>query len=180
MRRVKHWLWTALALAFLAASWFWDILTPLIQGVVDLIPLEGLKRAVANFMARLPPYPTLIVFLVPLVVLEPGKLVAFWLFAHRQWMLGVATYVGTDVAKLAVVSFLFKTNRDKLLSIAWFAWVYERIMAAEHWARAQIEPLKAAIRAALEEAGLLKTRGAAWRKVVALWRHARRGGFSRV
>ncbi len=180
MRRLKRWLWTAVALAFLATSWFWDILHPLVRWIIDLIPLEGLKRVVADFMARLPPYPTLIVFLIPLIILEPGKLVAFWLFAKKQWLLGVVTYVGTDVSKLAVVSFLFKTNRDKLLSIAWFAWLYEWIVWAERWSHAQIEPLKAAIRVALVEAGLNKTRGGTWRKLVALWRHARNGGFSEI
>ncbi len=180
MRRFRRWCWTALALAFLGASWFWDILHPFIKSIVDLIPLEGLKRAIADFMARLPPYPTLVVFLIPLIILEPGKLVAFWLFAKRQWLPGIVTYIGTDVLKLAVVSFLFKTNRDKLLSIGWFARLYIWLLRVHDWAREQIEPLKAAIRMALQEAGLTRTRGGFLRKAAALWRHARRGGFSEV
>ena len=177
MRRVRRALWTALALGFLGVSWFWERLRPPIRWVVDRIPLEGLKRAVAAFMDRLPPYPTLIIFLIPVIALEPGKLVAVWLFARGQWLLGAATYVATDVLRLGIVSFLFKTSQDKLLSIPWFARLHAWFLWAHEWAHAQVAPMKMAIRAALREAGMFDGRGAAWRKVVAIWRYARRGGF---
>ena len=175
--RIRRMAWTALALAFLGFSWLWERLRPPVQWVVDRIPLEGLKAAVARFIDRLPPYPTLLIFLVPLILLEPGKLVALWLFAKGQWFAGVLTYVGTDVLRLGLVSFLFKISRDKLLSIAWFARLYEWFVWAHEWAHRQVAPLKAAARAALAEAGLLGARGGVWRKATALWRHARRGGF---
>ena len=72
MRRFRRALWTTLALAFLGVSWFWERLRPPIRWVIDRIPLEGLKRAVAAFMDRLPPYPTLVIFLIPVIALEPG------------------------------------------------------------------------------------------------------------
>ena len=177
MRRFKRTLWTILALAFLGLSWLWEKLHPLIHWVIDRIPLEALKRAVARFMERLPPYPTLIVFLIPLIALEPMKIVALWLFAKGQWLPGVATYIGTDVLRLGLVSFLFNTNKDKLLSIPWFLRLYEWFTYVHEWARAQVAPLKAAIRQALLEAGLLGGRGGIVRKIAAIWRFARRGGF---
>ena len=92
-------------------------------------------------------------------------------------MLGAATYVATDVLRLGIVSFLFKTSQDKLLSIPWFARLYAWFLWAHEWAHAQVAPLRAAVRAAVREAGLLDGRGATWRKVAAIWRYARRGGF---
>lgn len=180
MHRFKRTLWTILALTFLGVSWLWERLHPLVRWIIDQIPLEGVKRAVARFMDRLPPYPTLIIFLVPLVALEPGKILAVWLFARGQWLAGVAVYVATDVIRLGLVSFLFNTCRDKLLSIAWFARLYALFVHAHEWAHAQVAPLKAAIRKALEDAGLLHNRASLWRKVAALWGYARRGGFNNI
>ncbi len=177
MRRFRRALWTVLALAFLGLSWLWETLHPLVRRIIDLIPLETVKRAVARFMERLPPYPTLMIFLVPLIALEPLKLFALWLFAKGEWLLGLTTYVGTDVLRLGLVSFLFNTNKDKLLSIAWFRRLYLWFTWVHQWAHAQVAPLKAAIRQALLEAGLLGGRGAILRKVAAIWRFARRGGF---
>ena len=128
-------------------------------------------------MDRLSPYPTLAIFLVPLIGLEPGKLFVFWLLAKGFWLPGIATYVAIDVLKLGLVSFLFNTNKDKLLSIQWFNRLYGWFAWAHVWAHAQVQPLKEAIRKGLEDAGLYKMNGHTWRKLVALWRHARRGGF---
>jgi hypothetical protein len=177
MRRLKRFAWLSLAISFLAVSWLWDTLRRPIEWVIARVPLDGLKRGVARFMDRLPAYPTLIVFLVPVIALEPMKIVALWLFAHRQLLVGVCVYVGTDLLRVGVVSFLFNTSRDKLLSIRWFAWLYDLFERAHHWAREQIAPLRQAVHRALVEAGLISARGRTWRKVVAVWRFARRGGF---
>lgn len=180
MQRFKRLFWTALALAFLGVSWLWEVLHPVIRRLVDWIPLEGLKRRVAAFMDQLGPYPTLAVFLVPLIALEPGKFIAVWLFAKGQWLAGGVTYIVTDILKLGFVAFIFKTSREKLLSIGWFARMHGWFVFAHDWAHAQVAPWKAAIRKALQEAGLLTGKGRVWSKVLALWRHARKGGFREV
>ena len=43
MNRLKRILWTLLALAFLATSWFWDWIARPIRWLVAHIPLERLK-----------------------------------------------------------------------------------------------------------------------------------------
>ena len=174
MRRVRHVLWTILALVFLGLSWLWDHLHAAVAFVIALIPLDGLKGAVRRFMARLPPYPTLIVFLIPAVVHELMKVGAIWLFHKHQWLAGITLYVAADIVGIALVAFLFETCKDKLLSIRWFAWCYSWFELAHHWARAQIAPLKAYIHAALVEAGLAGGRAGVIAKIVALWRYTRR------
>ncbi len=177
MPRFKRMFWTLLALAFLGVSWVWDSLRPPIQWVIDRIPLEGLKRAVASFLSKLSPYPTLAFFLIPILALEPFKLVAIWSASHRQWLLAVAIYFGTDVLRLGLVSFLFDVSQEKLLSIGWFRRLYEIFRSAHSWAREQVEPFKFAALQALRDAGLAGKHGALGRKILVLWRHARRGGF---
>src|SRR5882762_4542801 len=148
MHRFRRIVWTIVALIFLALSWVWDHLHPIISFIIGLIPLEGLKAAVRRYMATLSPYPTLIVFLIPAVVHEIMKVVALFLFHKHQWMAGAAMYIAADVIGIALVAFLFETCRDKLLSIPWFAWCYSWFDKAHHWARAQVAPIKAHIQQA--------------------------------
>ena len=90
MHRFRRVLWTLVALIFLGLSWLWDHLHPIITFLIRLIPLEGVKEAVRRFMEHLPPYPTLVVFLIPAIVHELMKVGAFFLFHRHQWLAGVA------------------------------------------------------------------------------------------
>ena len=174
MNRWRRIIWTTIALIFLGMSWLWDHLHPIIAFIIRLIPLEGVKEAVRRFMAHLSPYPTLIVFLIPAVVHELMKVVAFFLFHKHQWVAGVLTYVAADVIGIALVAFLFETCKDKLLSIPWFARYYAWFQAAHRWAHEQVAPIKAHLHQALLEAGLIGKRAGIIAKLVALWRYTRR------
>ncbi len=174
MRRFRRVIWTIVALIFLGLSWLWDHLHPIISFFIGLIPLEGLKEAVRRFMARLSPYPTLIVFLIPAVVHEIMKVVAIFLFRRHQWVAGALMYIAADIIGIALVAFIFENCKEKLLSISWFAWCYAKFEAAHHWARAQVAPIKAHIHQALVEAGLVGGRAGIIAKLVAIWRYTRR------
>src|SRR6476620_6459394 len=110
--------------------------------LLELIPLERLKQAVLRFIDRLPPYPTLFLFLIPIVVIEPVKIGSLWLFAHKRWIAGVVSYAGAEVLRFGLVAFLFKACRDKLLSISWFARLYEIFVRVHEWAHEQVDPIK--------------------------------------
>jgi hypothetical protein len=173
MRRFRIF-WTIVALIFLALSWVWDHLHPIISFIIGLIPLEGVKAAVRRFMAKLSPYPTLIVFLIPAVVHELMKVVAIFLFHKHRWIAGGVMYIAADIIGLALVAFIFENCKEKLLSIPWFAWCYAKFEAAHRWAHAQIAPIKAHIHQALVEAGLAGGRAGVIAKLVAIWRYTRR------
>jgi hypothetical protein len=173
MRRFRVF-WTIIALIFLGLSWVWDHLHPIISFIIRLIPLEGVKEAVRRYMAKLSPYPTLIVFLIPAVVHEIMKVVAIFLFRKHQWIAGAVMYIAADIIGIALVAFIFENCKEKLLSIPWFAWCYAKFDAAHRWARAQVVPIKAFIHQALVEAGLAGGRAGIIAKLVAIWRYARR------
>jgi hypothetical protein len=103
-------------------------------------------RPLANWMARhwvfarlrtwivsLHPYPTLALFAVPLVVLEPVKPVAAYLAATDRVAWGLAVLVVGEILKLVLVERLFSISRDKLMSIPAFAWAYGRYRSAKDW-----------------------------------------------
>ena len=61
-------LWIVLALLFLAEAWLWDHLEPIVARVVNLIPWGRLKLRLAALIEDLPPWATLIVFVIPLIL----------------------------------------------------------------------------------------------------------------
>ena len=127
----------------------------------------------AVFLRRLSPYPTLILFLVPFVVLEPFKLLGLWMMATGRFAPGLATLAVAHVASIVLVERLFHATRDKLLTIGWFAWGYVRVMRLYDWsigrlratlawrqAAAAIAALRASLRATI--AAIRASRAAAW------------------
>ena len=93
-----------------------------------------------RWVLSLKPYPTLLLFLVPLIVLEPVKPVAAYLVAKHHAALGLSMLVIAELLKLVFIERLFSVSRIKLLSIPAFAWAYgkystakECLMSTEAW-----------------------------------------------
>ncbi len=86
MRRLLKPLWVLLALVFLFEAWLWEHLRPLVASVVQRIAWDRLKARAAAWIEHLPPYATLLVFLVPVVLLFPLKLLGLWMLAHGSWL----------------------------------------------------------------------------------------------
>lgn len=99
----------------------------------------------AAWVAGLGRYPTLALFLVPLVILEPAKPVGGWLIATGHPIQGGLVLAVAEVLKLTLVERLFHLCRDKLLTIPAFAWVYWRAVAVLDWVKA-LPPWQAAAR----------------------------------
>lgn len=92
----------------------------------------------AVFLRRLPPYPTLALFLVPFVVLEPLKILGLWIMATGRFTPGLALLLTAHVASIVFVERLFHATRDKLLTIGWFAWGYVRVMRLYDWSMGRL------------------------------------------
>src|SRR5207253_1971275 len=101
-RRLLKPLWILLALVFLIEAWLWEHLRPLVAAVVNVIAWDKLKARVAAAIEHLPPSATLLVFLIPVSLLLPLKLLGLWMLAHGSWLgtfvvLGLAKIVGMGV-----------------------------------------------------------------------------------
>lgn len=174
MARSKQFAWTVLALVFLAVSWLWETLAPIVQAVIDLLPLRRLKDWSNRQLERMPAYATLLIFLIPLTSSEMIKLLSFVAFADRQIVAGALIYAFAEVVRFGLASYVWKTCRHKLLSITWVAKLHEWLLAVHHWAERQTAPVRTRLRNALLEAGLSGDRAGLWSRVKALWRYARR------
>src|SRR5436853_7081658 len=75
---------------------------------------------------RLPPYPSLLLLGVPLLIVECSKLLALIFAAEGHWIGGVTFLVGAYGAGALGTERLFVIVKPKLLTLPWFArlWGY--------------------------------------------------------
>jgi len=149
MRRLLKPLWVLLALVFLFEAWLWEHLRPLAAWVVSLIAWDRLKARVAGTIEHLPPYPTLLVFLIPVILLFPLKLLGLWMLAHGSWLGAMAVLAAAKIVSMGVTAFIFDITRPKLLQLPWFRWFYEHMLVWLAKAHALIDPIKLRMRAAI-------------------------------
>jgi hypothetical protein len=135
-------LWVFLALLFLAEAWLWDHLEPIVARVVNLIPWGRLKVRVGKFIEILPPWATLIVFVIPFIVLLPLKFLEFYFLATRNWLGATVILVLAKLLGLGLTAFVFDVTRDKLLQMMWFRRMYDWVLAMRQWARDITEPVR--------------------------------------
>jgi hypothetical protein len=120
------------------------------------------------WIKSLPPYPSLALFSVPVIVLEPIKPVAAYLAATGQVLSGVVTFIIGELLKLVLVERLFHLTRDKLMRIPAFAWAYGKFVEVRVWLQAT------------EAWRVVRAMSLAARSYVAQARVRLIGGFSRL
>ena len=98
-------------------------------------------------VTSLPPYPTLGVFIIPVILLLPVKLAVLGLIATGHVILGGVVFIIAKVVGVGIGAFLFETCKPKLLQIPLFARVYTAWMRWVVWAHALTDPIKRRIRA---------------------------------
>ena len=88
------------------------------------ISKKKLLERVRRWVTSLRPYPSLALFAVPVIVLEPAKPLSGYLIGTGHFFAGAVVFIAAEVLKLTVVERLFHLNKKKLLSIPAFAWGY--------------------------------------------------------
>jgi hypothetical protein len=147
MRRLTRPLWILLALVFLLEAWLWSHLEPIVAWIVDRVAWRELKARAAAMIERLPPYATLLVFLIPVVLLLPVKFLGLWMLAHGSWGGAMATLALAKVTGMGTTAFIFEVTRPKLLQLPWFRRLYDWVMRGLAWAHALVDPVKIEVRA---------------------------------
>jgi len=110
------------AVIILLEDWLWDDLARLAAAIGQL----PVFRSIEMLIAGLPPYPSLLLFAVPSLLLVPTKLAALYFMSHGRATLGFLTILGAKVVGTALVARIFTLTRPKLMQIGWFAWLHER------------------------------------------------------
>lgn len=120
------------AVYFLVDAAFMTIARPISDWVANHLVLRRLRA----WIRSLRPYPSLALFSVPVIILEPVKPVAAYLAATGQIVSSAVTLIVGELLKLVLVERLFSLTRDKLMKIPAFAWAYARFREARAWLEA--------------------------------------------
>lgn len=111
------------ALLIFLEDFLWDELARLF-GLLARLPLWA---RLERWISQLPPWAAVPMFLVPMVVLFPLKLIALWLMAHHHVLLGIQIILLAKVVGTAIAARLFMLLKPTLLQISWFARGYDWI-----------------------------------------------------
>jgi len=117
---------------------FMTLAKPIADWIDKHVPLRRLR----DWIRSLAPYPSLALFSVPVIVLEPIKPIAAYLAATGQFVGGALTFIFGELLKLVLVERLFSLTREKLMKIpafarryGWYSQAIARLKATEAWRR---------------------------------------------
>ena len=120
------------ALYFLVDAAFMAIAKPISDWLAGHIVLKRL----CTWIRSLRPYPSLALFSVPVIMLEPVKPVAAYLAVTGQMLGSIVTLIAGELLKLVLLERLFSLTRDKLMRIPAFLWAYTKFRQAKAWVEA--------------------------------------------
>ena len=103
-------LWIVLALLFLAEAWLWDHLEPIVARAVNLVPWGKLKDRLARLIEDLPPWATLMVFVIPFIFLLPLKFLEVYFLAKRNWLAAAGVLIVAKLLGVGVTAFVFDVS----------------------------------------------------------------------
>jgi hypothetical protein len=131
-RILKVLAYVAAGLYLLVDAIFMTLAKPIANWIDKYVPLRRLR----DWIRSLPPYPSLALFSVPVLVLEPIKPIAAYLAATGQFLSGALTFIFGELLKLVLVERLFSLTREKLMKIPTFARLYGWYSHAIAWLKA--------------------------------------------
>ena len=120
------------AVYFLVDAVSMSVAKPISNWVAKHLVLRRLRA----WIRSLRPYPSLALFSVPVIILEPVKPVAAYLAATGQMLGSLLTLIIGELLKLVLMERLFSLTRDKLMKIPTFAWAYGKFRQAKAWLEA--------------------------------------------
>lgn len=113
------------ALSVLFFEWGWHPLSEILGKLKRFVWFERLEQKIEN----LSPYPALFIFLTPLGILFPVKLIGLWMLVHGYLIMAVGLIFLAKVFATAVLAHTFKLTKDKILLIRWFAILHDRFVS---------------------------------------------------
>ncbi len=141
----------ALAMVFLVVAWLWDGLVAIGRTLAGFIPWARFKQSFAALIDRLPAPLVLLIFLVPLLIVEPLLTVATVAIAMGYVVSGAIAWIVLKLLAISVIPAIFDLTKHRLMTMPWFVRAYEKVMAFHHYADQIVAPYKRAAAALLRQ-----------------------------
>ena len=82
-------------------------------------------RYLESLIQRLSPAATVVVFLLPLTLLFPFKLLALYWLSRGQWLASLSVLIAAKLLGTALEARMFVLCRPQLLMLPWFKWLHD-------------------------------------------------------
>jgi hypothetical protein len=140
-----------LAVAFLLETWVWAKLVALARALSELLPWVKFRDAARRWIGVAPAFIAVLLFGIPLAVSEVGAFVSVVTMATGHVMAGAALYVLMKIFGLVLVPIIFEITRDKLMTLPWFVWAYDKFEAIHAMASRFVAPYRERARELLSD-----------------------------
>ena len=94
-----------------------------------------LQRYIRRNIQKLSPYASLCVLVVPLMLAEPLKMAAVFIFGSGHWLAGLIVMLCAYAVSVFLVERLFKIVKPKLLTLSWFVIIWKNVVDARRTLR---------------------------------------------
>lgn len=131
---IKKALLALLAIFLLFEEWLWDSLTVLGGKLVHWLNLA----AVEQWLMQASPHQALAAFCLPLLMVTPINLIAFWLLAHGAIIEGLLLEVLAKLLGTVLIARVFALTKPQLLTFRPLLWLYTTIHHWLQWAHGKI------------------------------------------
>ncbi|HLN22566.1 MAG TPA: hypothetical protein VK558_01130 [Patescibacteria group bacterium] len=125
------------ALIVLLEEVLWAGLGRLMARLAHLPQVARVEAAIG----RLPPYPAMALFLLPVAVIVPVKLGAVWLITQGRVGQGVLLILAAKLSGMAILARLYALCRPSLCRLNWFARLEAMLLRWNAWAHALMDEL---------------------------------------
>jgi len=154
---MKTLLLSLLAVFLLVEEWLWDSLTALGRILARWLRLAKFEA----WLGQTPPKTALLAFSIPLLIVTPINLLAFWLLAHGLLLQALLVEVFAKLLGTLLVARVFALTKPQLLTFKLFAKVYTAITGWLRWAHDRITQTRV-YRLAHQLKAQAKAKWAAW------------------
>lgn len=131
---MKKLLLSLLAIILIIEEWLWEFLSALAHYLISLLRLEKFEL----WLSQTTPNTALFAFMIPVLIVTPINLAAFWLLLHGLLLEGVLLEVFAKLFGTLLVARVFKLTKSQLLTFRAFALIYDTISGWLRWAHEKI------------------------------------------
>jgi len=131
---MKKLLLSFLAVFLIIEEWLWDFLSALAHYLIQLLRLEKFEI----WLSQTSPNIALLAFLIPVLIVTPINLAAFWLLLNGLLLQGVLLEVFAKLLGTLLIARVFKLTKPQLLTFKVFSLIYLTISEWLRWAHEKI------------------------------------------
>jgi hypothetical protein len=131
---MKKLLLSVLAIILLIEEWLWDALSALGHWLAYILGLARFEQ----WLTQRTPNQALFAISIPILIVTPINIVAFWLLAHGLILQGAGLEIVAKLLGTLFVARFFSLTKPQLLTFRLIAWLYNTISCWLHWAHEKI------------------------------------------